>query len=59
MKPVVYLPGIAGNPARSPALDNLAADGWEIVVPEVPGFDGRSGFQAPDDHLGDETTLQP
>jgi pimeloyl-ACP methyl ester carboxylesterase len=52
MKPVVYLGGIAGNPARSPALDILAADGWDIVVPDLPGFDGRPGFQAPDDYLG-------
>ena len=52
MKPVVYLGGIAGNTARSPALDILAADRWDIVVPELPGFDGRPGFQAPDDYLG-------
>jgi pimeloyl-ACP methyl ester carboxylesterase len=52
MKQVVYLPGIAGNPARSPALDLVAAAGWDIVVPELPGFDGRSGFQPPDDYLG-------
>jgi pimeloyl-ACP methyl ester carboxylesterase len=52
MKPLVYLPGIAGNPARSPALDILAADGWDIVVPDLPGFDGRPGFQPPDEYLG-------
>jgi pimeloyl-ACP methyl ester carboxylesterase len=49
---LVYLCGIAGHPAPSPALDILAADGWEIVVPDLPGFDGRAGFQAPDDYLG-------
>jgi pimeloyl-ACP methyl ester carboxylesterase len=57
MKRVVYLCGIAGHPARSPALDTVAADGWEIVVPVLPGFDGRSGFQAPDDYLGWLTVL--
>lgn len=49
---VLYLCGIAGHPANSPALELLEAAGWEVVVPELPGFDGRSGFQAPDDHLG-------
>jgi pimeloyl-ACP methyl ester carboxylesterase len=49
---VIYLPGIAGHPALSPALDTVAQAGWNVVVPALPGFDGRSGFQAPDDHLG-------
>ena len=49
---LVYLCGIAGHPANSPAVDMLTAAGWDVVVPELPGFDGRSGFQAPDDHLG-------
>ena len=49
---LVYLCGIAGHPASSPALDMLTAAGWDVVVPELPGFDGRSGFQPPDDHLG-------
>jgi pimeloyl-ACP methyl ester carboxylesterase len=49
---LVYLCGIAGYPARSPALDALADAGWDIAVPDLPGFDGRSGFQAPDDYLG-------
>jgi pimeloyl-ACP methyl ester carboxylesterase len=48
---LVYLWGIAGNPELSPAMQALAADGWEIVTPHVPGFDGRSGFVAPDDYL--------
>src|SRR5262245_53617672 len=54
---LVYLPGIAGDPARSPALDTVADAGWDIVVPQLPGFDGRSGFRAPDDHLGWLTVL--
>jgi pimeloyl-ACP methyl ester carboxylesterase len=54
---IVYLPGIAGHPARSPALDAVAAAGWDIVVLSLPGFDGRSGFNAPDDYLGWLTVL--
>ena len=49
---VVYLPGIAGHPASSPALDALGDAGWDIVVPEIPGLDGRAGFEPPDDYLG-------
>jgi pimeloyl-ACP methyl ester carboxylesterase len=49
---LVYLCGIAGHPAASPALDALRRAGWDVVVPEIPGFDGRSGFRAPRDHLG-------
>lgn len=49
---LVYLPGIAGHPASSPALEALGAAGWDVVVPVVPGLDGRSGFQVPDDYLG-------
>src|SRR5262245_32539737 len=52
MKRVVYLFGIAGHPAPSPALEAVAAAGWDVVVPELPGFDGRPGFTAPDDPLG-------
>ena len=52
MTHLVYLPGIAGHPARSPAMAIVEDAGWEIVVPELPGFDGRSGFRPPDDHLG-------
>jgi pimeloyl-ACP methyl ester carboxylesterase len=54
---LVYLPGIAGHPARSRALDTVADAGWDIVVPQLPGFDGQSGFRAPDDHLGWLTVL--
>ena len=49
---LVYLPGIAGHPASSPVLDALGDAGWHVVVPEIPGLDGRSGFWAPDDYLG-------
>jgi pimeloyl-ACP methyl ester carboxylesterase len=52
MNSLIYLPGIAGNPAKSSALDIVADAGWEVVVPELPGFDGRPGFKPPDDHLG-------
>ena len=48
---LVYLWGIAGHPEVSPALRALEADGWEIVVPSVAGFDGESGFVAPDEYL--------
>jgi pimeloyl-ACP methyl ester carboxylesterase len=54
---LVYLPGIAGHPELSPAMRALEGDGWEVVVPAVPGFDGGSGFVAPDDHLGWITTF--
>lgn len=49
MTPLLYLPGIAGNVGVSPALTAL---GRNVVVPEIPGFDGRSGFVAPTDYLG-------
>lgn len=48
---LVYLWGIAGHAELSPAMQALAADGWDVVVPEVPGFDGRIGFVAPDEYL--------
>src|SRR4029453_18999381 len=48
---LVYLWGIAGPPEVSPALRALEADGWEIVVPSVAGFDGESGFVAPHEYL--------
>jgi pimeloyl-ACP methyl ester carboxylesterase len=49
---LVYLFGIAGHPAPSPALDALADAGWNVVVPQLRGFDGRPDFQAPDDYVG-------
>jgi pimeloyl-ACP methyl ester carboxylesterase len=48
---LVYLCGIAGHPAASPTLDALTADGWEVVAPALPGFDGASGFRPPNDYL--------
>jgi pimeloyl-ACP methyl ester carboxylesterase len=48
----LYLCGIAGHPAPSPAMELLEAGGWDAVVPVIPGFDGRAGFQPPDDYLG-------
>lgn len=48
---LVYLPGIAGHPADSPLLDALDDAGWNVVVPQIPGLDGRSGFRPPDDYL--------
>jgi pimeloyl-ACP methyl ester carboxylesterase len=48
---LVYLPGIAGHPAPSPALEALGTAGWKVVVPTIPGLDGRSGFAVPDDYL--------
>jgi pimeloyl-ACP methyl ester carboxylesterase len=49
---LVYLCGIAGHPATSPALDALGTAGWDVVAPALPGFDGASGFRSPNDYLG-------
>jgi len=49
---LIYLPGIAGHPAPSPALGAVARAGWNVVVPSLPGFDGRTGFTPPDDYIG-------
>jgi pimeloyl-ACP methyl ester carboxylesterase len=51
---VMYLPGVAGFPGISPAL---AALDVEVVVPELAGFDGAPGFEAPPDYLGWLTAL--
>jgi len=48
---LIYLHGIAGGPALSPAMTSLAAAGFDIVAPKLPGFAGHPGFQAPHDHL--------
>ena len=48
---VMYLPGIGGHPGLSPAMLRIVAAGYEVIVPELPGFAGRSGFQPPDDYL--------
>jgi pimeloyl-ACP methyl ester carboxylesterase len=48
---LIYLHGIAGGPALSPAITSLAAAGFEVIAPRLPGFSGQAGFQAPHDHL--------
>jgi pimeloyl-ACP methyl ester carboxylesterase len=48
---LIYLHGIAGGPALSPAMASLADAGFDIVAPRLPGFDGHPGFLAPHDHL--------
>jgi pimeloyl-ACP methyl ester carboxylesterase len=50
-KPLIYLCGIAGNVEISPALRQLEAAGWDIVIPSVPGYDGAPGFICPDEYL--------
>jgi pimeloyl-ACP methyl ester carboxylesterase len=49
---IIYLPGLLGHPELSPALASMAAAGHEVIVPDLPGFAGRAGFVAPDNHLG-------
>jgi pimeloyl-ACP methyl ester carboxylesterase len=49
---LIYLHGIAGGPALSPAMTSLADAGFDVLAPKLPGFDGQPGFQAPHDHLG-------
>ncbi len=44
---LIYLFGIAGHPAPSPVLGMLADAGWNVIVPEVRGFDGRSDSSCP------------
>jgi pimeloyl-ACP methyl ester carboxylesterase len=56
-KRLVYLFGIAGHAELSPAMREVESDGWEIVVPSVPGFDGVSGFQPRDEYLDWITTF--
>jgi pimeloyl-ACP methyl ester carboxylesterase len=51
---VIYLPGVAGYPGPSPAFEQLDV---EVVVPELPGFDGRAGFRPPPDYVGWLTVL--
>lgn len=51
---VIYLPGIAGFPGVSPALDALDVD---VVVPDLVGFDGAPGFESPSDYLAWLTAL--
>lgn len=47
---LIYLPGMGGNAGVSPALAQL--DGFDVVIPAVPGFAGESGFVAPADYVG-------
>jgi len=54
---LVYLFGIAGHAELSPAMRAVESDGWEIVVPSVPGFDGVTGFQPRDEYLDWLTTF--
>jgi pimeloyl-ACP methyl ester carboxylesterase len=48
MSPVVYLPGMGGNAGVSPALEQLDV---EVVIAEIPGFDGAADFAAPTSYL--------
>jgi len=48
---ILYLPGIAGDAGVSPALQQLADDGARIVIPDLPGFNGETGFTPPADYL--------
>lgn len=56
-KTLIYLCGIAGNAELSPVMTALQAEGWSVVTPVVPGFDGESGFVAPDEYLDWLTTF--
>ncbi len=51
MSDVLYLFGIYGHPELSPAMKAVEAAGYNVVVPSVPGFDGKSGFIAPEQYL--------
>ncbi|HEY7627450.1 MAG TPA: alpha/beta fold hydrolase [Ilumatobacteraceae bacterium] len=55
-KHLVYLFGIAGHPELSPAMSAVQTAGWRVVVPNVPGFDGQSGFEPRDEYLDWLTT---
>ena len=48
---IIYLPGIAGDAGISPALQQLADDGARVVIPDIPGFNGATGFTPPVDYL--------
>jgi abhydrolase domain-containing protein 6 len=54
---LLYLFGIAGHPEWSPAMKALTEDGWNVVAPSVPGFDGKTGFIAPDGYIDWLTTF--
>jgi len=50
---MIYLFGLAG-PTTDPSPGVLGAltNGDEVIVPDIPGFDGRGGFKPPADYLG-------
>jgi pimeloyl-ACP methyl ester carboxylesterase len=48
-RPLIYLPGLGGNVGVSPALAQL--EGFDVVIPDVPGFHGEAGFEAPTEYL--------
>ncbi len=50
-KQLIYMFGIAGNPELSPVMQALANDGWEIITPDLPGFNGKPGFVAPSSYI--------
>ena len=41
---IIYLPGIAGDAGVSPALQQLVDEGRTVVIPDLPGFNGATGF---------------
>jgi abhydrolase domain-containing protein 6 len=51
MTRLMYLPGIAGHAGLSPAVQALADAGHEVIVPDIPGLNGNSGFAVPYDYL--------
>jgi pimeloyl-ACP methyl ester carboxylesterase len=48
---IVYLPGIAGDAGISPALQQLVDAGARVVIPDLPGFNGKTGFTPPVDYI--------
>lgn len=54
---LVYLFGIAGHAELSPAMRAVADAGWDVIVPSVPGFDGKPGFEPRDEYLDWLTTF--
>ena len=44
-------------PRPRPLLAQLEAEGWNVVVPRIKGFDASWDFVAPDDYLGWLTVL--
>ena len=48
---IVYLPGIAGNAGIRPPCSNSSTTVGDVVIPDVPGFNGATGFTPPADYL--------